>query len=422
MTLKPALSALLAGGAIVSAALPAMRAEAASGSLIPDIEIGHQWGRRTLNLPGPEITRNRLYVIARNDTQLYSSDRTGTTVTLNLGGRAWTDVNGNDVDVRAAAIDLSAGSFRLATGFQEIAWGETFGFFPADIVNPRDYRDPLFTDPSWVREPVFAANAQLFLGSLTLQGVFVPVPRNNRLPEVGSAYDPSSSLSAALGGLPVRVADLPDFKLEDAGRDSEFGGKASYLFDFGLDAGLIYYRHWNRNIVYELRQTTTAATLVPSSVQVDTVGFTASQAVDAFVFRADALANFGEPQQLPTFAPPPLQTHYQVIFGSDVNLPNDWTLGGQFHSDNTDLDILQWLSGKVSKKFFEGKLEGEFFAFGGLNNEDFWFQPKITWNITTSLMLSLRSDHIRGSRYITDGALPALRQQDRVMTWVSYRF
>ena len=46
----------------------------------------------------------------------------------------------NEVGLRALSFSVSQNQWRLKGGFQEIPWGETFGFSILDLVNPRDLR------------------------------------------------------------------------------------------------------------------------------------------------------------------------------------------------------------------------------------------------------------------------------------------
>jgi hypothetical protein len=64
--------------------------------------------------------------------------------------------------------------FGLRIGNQRIAWGKGDAISPNDVINPRDLRDPLLTDPELRRIPTFAIRADYEMGSHALQIVFQP--------------------------------------------------------------------------------------------------------------------------------------------------------------------------------------------------------------------------------------------------------
>ena len=165
-----------------------------------EAELGYQ---SALRVSDQEFTVSKLYFQYKGDSNLTGgSIETPFEAKISGSLRSWVDTQfsepagtarytferntqnwGGEVEIRSLSLSLSQTLWKLQTGFQEIAWGETFGFQIVDLVNPRDYSDPLILDPSWSRLPVFTLNGQLFLDRLTLQGIFTPVPRNNKFPD-----------------------------------------------------------------------------------------------------------------------------------------------------------------------------------------------------------------------------------------------
>ncbi|MEK6705635.1 MAG: hypothetical protein AABZ06_07590 [Bdellovibrionota bacterium] len=281
-------------------------------------------------------------------------------------------------------------------GFMHVAWGETFGFNIVDLINPRDYSDPLFLESIWVKLPVFALNMKYISGSLTIQGIVIPVPRHNILPETD---------------LPV---DLRDFNIEDIGHDSEVGAKINYLFDSGLDLGFIYFYHWNRNIVLELKQDR-RLNLIEDRIH--SLGVTASHLAGNYVFRADSIMHIDQPAQV-GFG---FQhgTNWQTILGADTTSETQWTLGAQYHMDRSVTDTFHWTSVRLRKPFFSEAIVVETFLFRGLNNKDTWLQPQLTWNISASTSLIARLDLLVAG---DAGILPSFKDSDRAFAWFSYKF
>ena len=352
---------------------------AAQGASLPSLEAegGGFFGMSTASSHSSQET---LYLTPKSEWSLETDN--GTSWEFKASARAMSSSQNvtpfnaqSNLEVRSLSASFNRGIFKTVIGFQEVSWGETFGAQIADVVNPRDYRDPLLVnDLSWSRVPVFAINSQIFLDRLTLQGILTPVSRSD-------------------------------------GKSVEFGGRASYLFESGLDLGVIYYHHENRSPL-------------PFSLiaEVDTVGLTVSQTLGNFVLRADTVMNFGQPILNDDLVSYDTVNQFLNIVGSDVTFENDVTLGAQLQTQILDGDNWEWLGLLARAKLFKGKVEPEVFFFYGLNNPDVWIQPKLTWNMTRALTLSVRADLIMSGNTVSDGALFMVQNRSRVLSWLSFRF
>jgi hypothetical protein len=360
------------------------------------------------------LTRKRPYLAGKHS---FTYEKNDSVFSLNLAARAWYDFD-SEFQVRALSASWAYKIWKTELGFQEIPWGETFGDQIADIVNPRDLRDPLFNEPNWTRLPVFALNQQVFIGKLTLQLIFVPVPRNNFLPKKGSEFDVVSSLSPAL-----QVSDAASFSLSNAPRDSEYGGKANYLFASGIDLGVFYYGHWNRDPQYAIIPVLGAMKIAPLQRKIDSFGLTLSQDVGhGLVLRGDSVLHKG----LPTVTPQMLvssdyRNQWLTIVGADWTSEDSLTLGGQLHSDINSGSDLYGISAQVIRPMFSSKIEPAAFVYSGVNHSDLWIQPKLTWNAAANWSVSLRADLLWHNGLTTPGYLDALNEKKRVFAWVLYR-
>ena len=334
----------------------------------------------------------------------------------------------SELSIRELALSFNKDIVRIQAGFQEIPWGESFGFQIADLVNPRDWRDPLFLDSNWVRLPVCALQGQLFLGKLTLQAVWTPVPRNNQLPTAGTAFDPSVGVTGA-----VRPAlDQPtDFLLSNFGRDSEFGGHASYLFDSGVDLGVFALYHWTRTPVYQVttnpRIPSAPIRLTPVVDRETTLGLNFSDSIGGWVVRMDSVFHMGQPLlQANTGVVVQNGKQSQTVVGADWTPDgSNWTFGAQYQNE-TDLYPattlnLNWFSLRTQVHFLGDKLESEVFLFGGIDTADFWVQPKLTWNINPSWAISGRVDWVKGGALPDAGYLATASDQSRFLFWLTYK-
>jgi hypothetical protein len=374
-------------------------------SVQTDFEWGEQIGYGTQI---PQFATARFYLLGKGEFKF--SDL----VQLNASARIWFGKD-HDYSIRALSIVLNLEKAKINFGFQEIPWGETFGLYISDIVNPRDYRDPFLTEIAFTRLPVLAINAQYYADPLTFQFIVTPVPRSNLFAKRGTPYDLfGPSLSA------VPSYDPPSYALDRLGQDVEFGGRVSYLFPFGLDLGLLYYRHFNRNPVYTLDAAT--STLIPVVNRVQSIGLTASLSQDRWVFRADAIAHTDQPVQQINFAIPITGTVWQGIAGADYSTENGWTFGGQYHSDVTPIRTLHWGSVQVMKVIDGSFLEPKLFVFKGIGNQDLWIQPNLGFKISKRTTIQLRADLISASSTLTDGVLPIVRNLSRIFTWITFKF
>lgn len=352
----------------------------------------------SVKLNGGDVNRDRFYLIPR-------AEWTHDSLSFFASVRGWVGTGPDHVQIRDTYANWDQGKLRVSLGFQSIGWGETFGFYIADIVNPRDLTDPLLLELGWIRLPVFALNTQYFLDRATFQFIFTPVPRTPEFP----AYDPYTGLG---------VAQLPAFDFARIAKDAEFGGKASYLFESGFDVSLLYYRHWNRNAAFTLQP---PGYLQPVQTRVQTLGMTASQSIDAWVLRMDSVYHIGQPIQNPLLGNAATTNDWQTIVGTDVTV-DEVLLGGQYQTDLAQGRFLNWVSARATKKFLSGKLEPELFYFRGIGNADQWLEPKLTWNATDALTASVRADLVWAGVGLNGGALPALRNEDRILTWLTYRW
>ena len=314
------------------------------------------------------------------------------------------------VDLRCFSYEYLGDVTQLKVGVQQIPWGETFGFFIADIINPRDYTDPLFNEIEWIRRGVFAINFQWLPDPFCLQLVVTPIPLNNILPRKG---DPFYMVPKALITAPL----LPQEDIHDV----EFGGRVGYLMDSGLDLAAFYYRHYSRDPILELRAD---GSLKPISEKIDTVGGSLSQAFDDWVLRGDMVVHLETPFSWPQTGQVARLDLVRTIIGTDRSFDNDFCFGLQYHGDFWEEASLHGMSTQLSKGFCDGRHRLECFAYKGLNNRDLWIQPKYTFYLGSHLSVSVRADFVFGTTKRgnpRDGLIGQFRNKDRIFLWVSYR-
>src|SRR3989339_19365 len=93
--------------------------------------------------------------------------------------------------------------------------------------------------------------------------------------------------------------------------------KIHLFFNFGLDISLLYYDHWNRNMLYEASLTTTGILIKPVRERVKTIGLTYSMAFEKVVLRGDAVTHLNYPISLGGLGTYEKTDFYQTIVGVD---------------------------------------------------------------------------------------------------------
>ena len=362
-----------------------------AGAIEPG-ETDFEAGQQVSILFDGRVTRNLTYVGFHTKPILARNDQTGSTWEMRLGARAFYDFETKTTEVAIRDLSLLRRTEHITAtlGFQEIPWGETLGFPVADIVNPRDLRDPLFLDVDFVRLPVLAANVQYTGGPFRAQAILTPFPRAPLLPETGSPFLPSSTLP---------LLPPPNYSVDRAGQDAEGGGRLGYIAG-GWDFSALFLSHWNRVPVYEVVPlgTTGSFALQPVFDRVETAGLSLTKPIgDRFVLRADSVLNFDEPRQSTTLAPPDRVLESQTVAEGDLTLDNDWVFSLQYEYDRQGGLDRMWASGRVQKALFRQRLNLALFGFKGVGNGDAWLEPQVAWSFLDVFSLEARADLLWGT-------------------------
>lgn len=136
-----------------------------------------------------------------------------------------------------------SGKSNLQIGYQEIVWGEAFGFNYADLVNPKDNRFTHYNDQGLSRLPIFLLNYKYFWENSSLQLIYGPKPEFSKpiplhlfLPKNLNSFNIISESEAK-----------PKFFDE-----SDMGLKYSTSFN-GIDLSLSYFDYLDRNPFYKIK-------------------------------------------------------------------------------------------------------------------------------------------------------------------------
>jgi hypothetical protein len=302
---------------------------------------------------------------------------------LQLQGRGWYQAEERSgarserwaLEVRDSFLSFETDANRLRVGFQSLSWGETFGFFIADLPNPRDLSDPLLLEIGHIKKPVFMIQDQFFFDGGSVQAFFTPLARHTDF-----------------------SVSLPRREFARVGNDSEYGLKLNRLFDFGMDASLFVLKHHERSFV-----------LQPRSIW--SGGFTATQSFGQdWILRTDQVIS--DDWRSPD--------GWRGVVGLDWTTTENLMLSVQGQRDplNSGASLRMMLRG------FDGVLDGwelEAFWFQGIQRNESWVQPKLSYHSRGGFSVSARYDWIE-SGSLQRGLLSGLAREDRGLLWLTYGF
>ena len=165
--------------------------------------------------------------------------------------RDWTDDNDGIyyVALNEAYLTVDTEWLDFIFGKKMMRWGTGDGINPMDLINPRDYRDPIASARADARLPILLANGILLLGPVTVEGVLIPKPEVNELSLPDSPWEPKGlrdmRRSAESGEIVLAPKEEPDNWFEDA----EFAFRISTV-RHGFDLALLYYNGYTDDPAY----------------------------------------------------------------------------------------------------------------------------------------------------------------------------
>lgn len=234
-------------------------------------------------------------------------------------------------------LQFQSGSFRGRLGYQQVVWGEAFGNYYADIVNPKDFREAGLGDLSRNRLDSPIVNLQWIFAQSSVQLLYIPVPSHSLLPSSGSDFN-TFVLPATLSNYSLTInrdADHPP-------QTGEYGMRITQQIS-RLDFSLFYLNYFDRLPVYQLQisPATTSVTALPNYKPLQTAGATASLDLGGFLFRSEAFKNLN--REFNTYDGTNLSSaksdELVYVFGVDLPSIDKWQVAVQYSesrlTDNT---------------------------------------------------------------------------------------
>lgn len=330
-------------------------------------------------------------------------------------------------DLRDAYIDIGLGNFDLRLGQQQIVWGQAVGLFFADIVNPKDLREFILPELDQVRIPVLAANAEYFYKDTYFQLVFIPFPEFNEFGSTGSEFDYSNNIYNQGAQIVTVDPTEPSNDLDN----SEIGFRISKLTG-GWDLSLFYlYDYYNFPVNYRyITYGPYTITYRPEYERINRVGSTFSKEISDFIFKGEFIYS-----DKMFYA----SSDTSDVDGIETSGQFEWLLGMDYTFSKkieTNVQIMQNIildhENTMTKKevttsaslwvktgFLDNRIEPEFFFVSSLDQKDYMFRPKVSYNHDDNIKFVIGADIFYGE---SDGDYGLFDQSDRVYFEMSYDF
>ncbi len=188
-----------------------------------------------------------------------------------------------DIRIRDFYLQAKIRSLLLKVGNQQVVWGEAFGFYFADLINPKDLRDFGLRDLTAQRLQLPMVNAVLFFTNASLQLLYAPKPYFNLVPAIDGDFSPWPSL---IPGTPMRFVDKSSGNLSFG--DPEVGVRVTTLLR-GYDLAFFFFSYFDRSPTYTGVAGPTGLDLVASHNRIGSAGITFSKDFSPWLVRWESL-------------------------------------------------------------------------------------------------------------------------------------
>lgn len=183
------------------------------------------------------------------------------------------EINPGDNYIKYKNDDLIA-----QAGYQDVVWGEAFGFNYADIINPKDHRETLFADADEARLSLLLFNGKKLFSNGSIQVLYSPEPR----------FSKTLPFDLFIGDkFPQSQIELIKEKTPNLFKNSEAGGKISYSYN-EFDTSLFHYSYLDRDPHYAIISSTNSTlTFQEQHNRIHSTGLSLAKTIGGHVLRTD---------------------------------------------------------------------------------------------------------------------------------------
>ena len=290
-----------------------------------------------------------------------------------------------EFDLREAYIDIYLDYMDFRIGQQQIIWGKADGAFITDVVSPKNLTEFILPEFEEIRMGVTAVKADLYIGNSTLEFIWVPLFTPNKMPDATSIWNPAG---IDFSGSDDAIA----FNLTNGELFGRFSLFTSFM-DFEIMGGYM----WDDEPTIIPDPPNTQPLLDHKRLGV--VGGSFSSAIGPFILRGEGAFYTGKYFQADAPGSPIEKNYINYLAGIDFRL-SDWYLSTQFIQkiildyDATLIEdqITNTMTYVISKEFLRNTLRFEIFAYVEFNNPNALLRPKISYELTDGLELSIGSN------------------------------
>ena len=331
-----------------------------------------------------------------------------------------------EMELRELYYDWKIKNHYLTIGKQQIVWGKTDGLKLLDVVNPTNLREFLLDDFDNSRIPLWSVKADIALGKIKTQLVWIPDQTYHDLPDRNSAFFPSAFFPQPGEGLPVEVKPLekPAHNIKNSDAGMRISG-----FIKGWDVTLNYFYHFDDFPVIHAVSGPSALALTPIYKRHHLAGGTFSNSFGKVTMRGEIAYAFGKYFSLAGKLP-----GTQGNFRSDQFMSG---LGMDYSGISNTLISVQWfedyilknrpvpgrdrlesnLSLLVNRNFKNETITLEVIAVQNLNKGDGFIRPKLKYQLRSNIILSSGIDLFYGSRQRLFGQFKDLNRIGLGIQW-----
>lgn len=243
--------------------------------------------------------------------------------------------------------------FRLRAGYQQVVWGEAFGHYYADIVNPKDYREVGLGSQTRNRLNTPILNLQWMFSNNSIQILYIPNAGYSLMPKSGSDFYPNK-LSDSLTNQTVIIDREP---LDPLTR-GEYGLRITQQYS-PMDFSIFYLNYYDRLPIYQYQMdlSTSSIHAKPDFRPLQTQGATATVDYNGFLFRSEILKHSNRELNIIDNANITTNKSNEIVsvFGVDLPTNDKWVIGVQY-SESLLTEKHEWAARSRLEKIISARI------------------------------------------------------------------
>ena len=191
-----------------------------------------------------------------------------------------------ELELRELYADIALGDIFLKVGKQQIVWGQADGLKVLDVVNPQSFREFILDDFDSSRTPLWSVSAQVPLGNVVAEFVFIPDNTFDDIPEPDAYFAVRSPL-LLLPPVPGKAVNA-----REAERPNDFFGDADYGVALtalvgNWDISFNYLYQYNNLPQFLYMEDETTLTISPQYTRTHMIGGSFSTSLGDFIVRGE---------------------------------------------------------------------------------------------------------------------------------------